>query len=130
MNKTSSRLIIALAAALIVSAAPAIALSQPSQQNQEARQAVKQEFDHQTLEKYVAISVELGEIQQEVVQKLRGVKDQEKAMKIEQEAARKKISAVEDQGLDLQTFNSISNQLHVDPELRKEIEKIIEKRDS
>ena len=48
----------------------------------------------------------------------------ETAMKIEQEAARKKISAIKDQGLDLPAYNRIDAQVQVDPELRKEIEQI------
>jgi hypothetical protein len=85
---------------------------------------VNQEFNRQTLGKYVAVSAELGKIEQETAQNLQGVKDQEKAMKIEQEAARKKVSAIKNQGLDLQTYNKIDAKVKVDPELKKEIEQI------
>jgi hypothetical protein len=124
MKKTANRHL-ALAAILILSAAvPAVAQSQPSQQVEPAQLAVNQEFNRQTLGKYVAVSAELGKIEQETAQNLQGVKDQEKAMKIEQEAARKKVSAIKNQGLDLQTYNKIDAKVKVDPELKKEIEQI------
>ena len=124
MKKTANRHL-ALAAILILSAAvPAVAQSQPSQQVEPAQLAVNQEFNRQTLGKYVAVSAELGKIEQETAQNLQGVKDQEKAMEIEQEAARKKVSAIKNQGLDLQTYNKIDAKVKVDPELKKEIEQI------
>jgi membrane-bound lytic murein transglycosylase B len=124
MKKTANRHL-ALAAILILSAAvPAVAQSQPSQQVEPAQLAVNQEFNRQTLGKYVAVSAELGKIEQETAQKLQGVKDQEKTMKIEQEAARKKVSAIKNQGLDLQTYNKIDAKVKVDPELKKEIGQI------
>jgi len=124
MKKTANRHL-ALAAILILSAAvPAVAQSQPSQQVEPAQLAVNQEFNRQTLGKYVAVSAELGKIEQETAQNLQGVKDQEKAMKIEQEAARKKVSAIKNQGLDLQTYNKIDAKVKVDPELKKEIAQI------
>jgi hypothetical protein len=124
MKKTANRHL-ALAAILILSAAvPAVAQSQPSQQVEPAQLAVNQEFNRQTLGKYVAVSAELGKIEQETAQNLQGVKDQEKAMKIEQEAARKKVSAIKNQGLDLQTYNKIDAKVKVDPELKKEIVQI------
>jgi hypothetical protein len=124
MKKTANRHL-ALAAILILSAAaPAVAQSQPSQQVEPVQLAVNQEFNRQTLGKYVAVSAELGKIEQETAQNLQGVKDQEKAMKIEQEAARKKVSAIKNQGLDLQTYNKIDAKVKVDPELKKEIEQI------
>jgi hypothetical protein len=126
MKKPANRIGIVLAAILILSAAPAIAQPQPSQQPQQTQQGAKQEFQRQDLEKYVMVTVEMAKIEQELAQKKQGIKNQESAMKIEQEAARKKISAVEDQGLDLQTYNNIAHQLSVNPDLRKEIEQIIE----
>jgi hypothetical protein len=125
MKKAANRRLITLAAILILSAAaPAVAQSQPSQRVEPAQLAVSQEFDRPTLGKYAAASTKLGKIDQETAQKLQGVKNQEKAMKIEQEGARKKVSAIKDQGLDLQTYNKIDATVKVDPELKKEIEQI------
>ena len=122
MKKAANRRLITLAAILILSAAvPAVAQSQPSQRVEPAQLAVNQEFDRPTLGKYAAASAELGKIDQETAQKLQGVKNQEKAMNIEQEGARKKISAIKGQGLDLQTYNKIDAKVKVNPELKKEI---------
>jgi hypothetical protein len=125
MKKAANRRLITLAAILILSAAaPGIAQSQSSQRVEPAQLAVNQEFDRPTLEKYAAASAELGKIDQETAQKLQGVKNQEKAMIIEQEGARKKISAIKGQGLELQAYNKIDARVKVDPELKKEIEQI------
>jgi hypothetical protein len=124
MKKAANRHLVLAAILILSAAAPAVAQSQPSQQVEPVQLAVNQEFNRQTLGKYVAVSAELGKIEQETAQNLRGVKDQEKAMKIEQEAARKKVSAIKNQGLDLQTYNKIDAKVKVDPELKKEIEQI------
>jgi hypothetical protein len=124
MKKKANRPLTLAAILILSAAAPAVAQSQPSQRVEPAQLAVNQEFDRQTLEKYAAASAELGKIEQETAQKLQGVKAQEKAMKIEQEAARKKISAIKDQGLDLQTYNLIDAKVKVDPELKKEMTQI------
>lgn len=124
MKKKANRLFTLAAISILSAAAPAVAESQPSQRVEPAQIAVNQEFDRQTLGKYAAVSAELGKIEQETFQKLQGVKDREKAMKIEQEAARKKINAIKDQGLELQTYNKIDARVKVDPELKKEIEQI------
>jgi hypothetical protein len=124
MKKTANRHLALVAILILSAAAPAVAQSQPSQQVEPVQLAVNQEFNRQTLGKYVAVSAELGKIEQETAQNLQGVKDQEKAMKIEQEAARKKVSAIKNQGLDLQTYNKIDAKVKVDPELKKEIAQI------
>lgn len=124
MKKKANRLFTLAVISILSAAAPAVAESQPSQRVEPAQLAVNQEFDRQTLGKYAAVSAELGKIEQETFQKLQGVKDREKAMKIEQEAARKKISAIKNQGLELQTYNKIDARVKVDPELKREIEQI------
>jgi hypothetical protein len=123
MKKTTKHLILVLAATLTLSAGQAIAQAQ-LQQPQDAQQGVSQEFDRPILEKYAALSVEIGKIRNEVAQKLETTKDQKQAMEIQQEATRKTISMIEDQGLDIATYNKIAHQINVDPELRKEIEQI------
>ena len=127
MKKPANRRLITLAAILILGAAAlAIAQTQPAQQVEPVQLAMNQEFDRQTLENYAAVSAELGEIELETAQRLQDVKDQKKAMEIAQEAARKKVSVIEEQGLDLQTYNQIDARVKVDPELEKEIEQIRE----
>jgi flagellar motility protein MotE (MotC chaperone) len=127
MKKPANRRLITLAAILILGAAAlAIAQTQPAQQVEPVQLAMNQEFDRQTLENYAAVSAELGEIELETAQRLQDVKDQKKAMEIAQEAARKKVSVIEEQGLDLQIYNQIDARVKVDPELEKEIEQIRE----
>lgn len=125
MKKTAHRRRITLATIFILSAAaPVFAQSQPSRQVEPVQRAVNQEIERETLEKYAAASADLGKIEQDTAQKLQGVTNQEKAMKIEQEAARQKIGAIKERGLDLQTYNRLDARVKGDPELTKEIEQI------
>lgn len=125
MKKPGNSHLVPLAALFILSAAaPVVAQSQPSQQVEPVQRAESKEYDRQTLENYLAVSAELRKIEQESVRKLQGVNDQQKAMIIEQEAARKKVSAIKNRGFDLQTYNKIDTRVQVDPELKKEIEQI------
>ncbi|MEJ2032316.1 MAG: DUF4168 domain-containing protein [Deltaproteobacteria bacterium] len=123
MKNQTRHVIPALAAILLLSAGPGMAQAEP-QQDQGTQQAVAQKFDHQTLEKYAAVSAEVGKIQDELAQKLKAQQDQAKAREMRQEANRKMAGIIEKQGLDVPTYNKITRQIAVDQELRKEIEQI------
>lgn len=122
---------ILFAAALALSAGPAMA--QPGYGGGNAgqgaaQQPAKQDFDEQTLEKFASASVELGKIQSEFSQKLKGVQDREKAMQMQQEMNQEMVKVVQDKGIDVQTYNAVANQLTADPELKSKIDKMVEQK--
>ena len=83
--------------------------------------AAPQEFDESTLQSFATASVALQDIQEEYANRLDGVQDQEKAIELQQEANEKMVSTVEEEGIDVQTYNAIANEMNVDEELNAQI---------
>ena len=82
-------------------------------------------IDDNTLEKFVAAVKDLGEIRNEFVVKLQGVQDENKAREIQEEMNQKMLSAVDEAGLDVPTYNYIANQMNVDEDLRNKVESML-----
>jgi hypothetical protein len=118
-----------LAAALAMMAVPAMAQSDGGNAGQGATQqsleGQQRHFDELTLKKFATANVELGMIQNEFAQKLQGIQDQEKAMELQKEMGEKMVTAVQNKGLDVETYNAIANQMSVDEQLRSKVETMI-----
>lgn len=123
MNKTTRHMVPALAAILILSAGPATART-VQHQHQDVQQTMSRHFDHQTLKRYAAASVEVGKIENVLAIKLQTSKNRVRAEKMRREAIRETNSAIKKQGLDVPTYNKITRQIAVDQELRKEVAQI------
>ncbi len=80
-----------------------------------------QEFDESTLQSFATASVALQDIQEEYADRLDGVQDQEKAIELQREANEKMVSTVEEEGIDVQTYNAIANEMNVDQELNAQV---------
>jgi len=101
-------------------------------QNQQGQQAAaqgagqmggeKMEIDDKTLDQFVGVAQDLGEIRDEYVTKFEGIEDQQKAQSLQAEMNDKMISVVEDSKIDVETYNYIANQMNVDEELRKKVQ--------
>ncbi len=121
-----------IAATLALTAAPAMA--QPGygsgnggqQGAMQGQQPTMQDFDEATLEKFASAASELGRIQNDFAQKLKDVQEQQKAMEMQKEVNKKMVKAVQEKGLEVQTYNAIANQLSVDEELRSKVEGMIQ----
>ena len=108
--------------------AVAPALAQPGYgDGAAARQQMGQQgFGDATLQKFVAATAALGSIQDSFAQKLEGVQDQEEAMKIQRKMNENMVSAVQDEGLEVQTYNAIANQMGVNGELRDKVNSMLQ----
>ncbi|MDW7774245.1 MAG: DUF4168 domain-containing protein [Desulfobulbaceae bacterium] len=82
-------------------------------------------FDDETLQKYASATVEVEKIQTEFNQKLKGVQDREKAVEIQREAIDRKMKAVENEGLRIETYNKIATQVKIDEQLRLKVDQMI-----
>ncbi|MGX9366566.1 DUF4168 domain-containing protein [Desulfoplanes sp. PS50] len=115
---------------LLFFAAPALA--QEGQQKypagMEAQQPELQDFDDQTVDNFASSMIEVQTIRNQFTQKLQGVQDQERAVALQQEMSTKMIDAVQNQGLDVETFNTIASQMTVDQQLQKKVEGLIEQK--
>jgi hypothetical protein len=90
------------------------------------QQMGQQEFDDKTLQKFVDATAALGSIQDSFAKKLEGVQDQEEAMSIQRKMNEKMVSAVQDKGLEVQTYNAIANQMGVNGELRDKVNAMLQ----
>ncbi|MDO3377215.1 DUF4168 domain-containing protein [Geoalkalibacter halelectricus] len=113
----------ALIASLALAATPAMA--QPGYGAAPAQQAAGQDFDAQTLDQFADAAIALSEIQEEFAEQLHGVQDQEEAMAIQERVNEKMVQSVQEQGLEVQTYNAIANQMNADPQLQAKVQQLI-----
>lgn len=126
-------------AALTLTAFPAMAQTgaggaqggqQSYQQGMQGQQPGTQNFDDQTLEKFASATVQVGNIQSDFGQKLQGVQDREKATEMQREANQKMIEAVQNSGLDVETYNDIASQMNLDQQLKNKVDQMIKQQSS
>lgn len=109
----------------------ALAVPAVAQQNYDPNagmqnQAEQPKLDDETLENFVAAAKELGEIRNEFVVQLQGVQDENRAREIQEEMNQKMLSAVDEAGIDVPTYNYIANQMNTDQQLRSKIEGMLQ----
>lgn len=90
---------------------------QPTQTFQPAASTLKDS----NLEKFAAVQKDLESIREEYSAKLGSVSDPSKATELQQEASQSMIEAVENTGLDVETYSQIAQALGNDPELRERV---------
>lgn len=111
------------ATALFITAA-ALALSgvisaqdNPMQQ----QQPPKTDVSKQELSQFAEAQGQISVIQQDFSSQLQGVEDPEKAQELRVQANEEMTAAVEDAGLDVQSFNNIAMAIQNDPELQQRL---------
>lgn len=95
----------------------------PAQQQQPAADVDVSEND---LEQFVSAQESIIEIQQKFSARLQEVEDPEKANELQTEANEEMIGAVEEAGLDVESFNSIAMAVQNDPELQQRLQEMME----
>lgn len=88
---------------------------------QQNRQPAATDFDELTIEKYAATQVKLEEIYYDFAEKLQGAQDQEKAAALQREKSDTMAKAVRNEGLNIDTYNAITNQILLDEQLRRKV---------
>ncbi|SFX69473.1 DUF4168 domain-containing protein [Marinospirillum alkaliphilum] len=83
------------------------------------------EFSDVDLEKFVGVQGTLEEIRQDYTQRLEAAGDQEAANRLQQEAGQLMVEAVQDEGLDVETYNQIAMALQTDQQLRDRVESMM-----
>ncbi len=92
---------------------------QPMQQ--EAPAVEEHSFSDAELEQFAQAFVEVEEVRNEYGPRLSDAEDMEAATEIQQEANELMTSAIEDNGLTVETYNAIAQSTQADPELREQI---------
>jgi len=109
----------------------ALAIPAVAQQDYDPNAAMQNQteepkLDDETLENFVAAAKELGEIRNEFAVQLQDVQDENKAREIQEEMNQKMLSAVDESGIDVPTYNYIANQMNTDQQLRSKVEGMLQ----
>ncbi len=107
-----------LAAALALMAAPAW--------SQTTTAPAEQNFDDATLESFAAAATEVGEISSEWTQRMQEVEDPARLESMQQDAQDAMVGAIEEEGIDVETYNQILQVAEGDPELGARIRQMMD----
>lgn len=104
------------------------ALAQQAQQGQQPppQPEAATNVSDAELESFVDARQSIVEIQSEYSEKLQGAEDPEKANELQQEANEEMIGAVQEAGLDVDSFNSIAMAIQNDPKLQERMQDFME----
>ncbi len=84
------------------------------------------DVSQQELQQFAEAQVEISGIQQDFSARLQGVEDPEEAHELQIEANEKMTGAVEDAGLDVESFNRIAMAIQNDPELQQQLTEMLQ----
>ncbi|WP_136248842.1 DUF4168 domain-containing protein [Halomonas borealis] len=87
-----------------------------------ATQATAQNFSDAQLQKFADASEEISVISQDYTQQLKNAEGEEGQQEVRQEANDKMVEAVQDSGLEVDTFNTIGQAIQQNPELMKRVQ--------
>lgn len=113
----------AVASTLLIASA-AVAQESAQQAQQTAPETI--EVSDQQLQKFADAQTEIASIQKDFRSRLQNVEDPEKAQKLQREANDEMTTAVEEVGLDVESFNQIAMAIQNDPELQQELTQMLQ----
>ncbi len=87
----------------------------------EQQQQPTKDVTEQDLEKFAKAQVQISEIQQDFAGRLQGVDDPEQAHELQVKANEEMTEAVEEVGLDVESFNEIAIAIQNNPELQQRL---------
>jgi len=121
---TSSHLTKLLAAVVAMT----FSLAAVAQQDQAGQMQQQQTIDvsDQQLEQFADAQTEIASIQQDFSSRLQEVEDPEKAQDLQRQANDEMTAAVEEAGLDVESFNQIAMAIQNDPELQQKLTEMLQ----
>jgi len=102
-------------AVMAQNSAPAQVNTAPAQQQQAATSDAE-------LKKFMTASVEISKIREEYTERFNNTKDQPIAQQLQEEAQEKMLGAVEDAGLDADSYIQLAERIQTSPELQARIQ--------
>lgn len=84
------------------------------------------DFSDAQLQQFADASQEIAVISQEYTERLHAAEDEASQQEVRVEANDKMVEAVEDSGLDVDTFNAIGQAIQQDPELMQRVQQMAE----
>ncbi len=110
---------VAVAVFLLIMNVPAMAQDAGSGQEAEGAPGAQQDFSDVELERAASAYSTVVQISQEFQQDIQDVESQDKRLELQNQANKKMVTAVENIGLDVETYNRIIAQVQSDDSTRK-----------
>lgn len=104
-----------------VASAQGMGAEQGAQPAQPTQQAPAAEFSDAEVEQFTEAYAKVEQIGQELNETLAGVQDPEEAREIQQEGYEKMHAAVQETGMDAETYNGIAAAINTDPQLQARV---------
>ncbi|MDR5893012.1 DUF4168 domain-containing protein [Halomonas mongoliensis] len=82
------------------------------------------DFSDEQLQQFAEVSQEIVVISEEYTERLQAAEDEAAQQEVQMEANDKMVEAVEDGGLDVDTFNAIGMAVQQDPELMQRVQEM------
>lgn len=83
------------------------------------------DFSDADLQKFVTVQDALDDIREDYSKRLETTSDQDAAIELQQEAGQLMVEAVQSEGLDVETYNTIAMALQMDESLRERVERMM-----
>ncbi|MAA66545.1 MAG: hypothetical protein CL581_17445 [Alteromonadaceae bacterium] len=117
---------VALSAALLVGG-PAIAQETQNQGNQTpaATGTQKKNYSDQELKKFVEVQENIGSIRDEFIPKIEEAESQAAAQELQMKANDKMVAAIQEEGMDIPTYNAIATAYNSEPQVRNRVDALM-----
>ena len=89
-------------------------------------QAPAQDFSDDQLQQFADASQEIAVISQEYTERLHAAEDEQAQQEVRMEANDRMVEVVEENGLDVDTFNAVGHAIQQDPELMQRVQQMAE----
>lgn len=128
-----TKLLTSLAASMaLLAAGPALAQETQQQGGQQqggtgmqSQQSAPADFDDAELQKFVSAQEGINDIRDEYMEKIESADDQQQAQELQQEANDKMVSTIEQEDLNVETYNEIATAYNSDPETRERVDELM-----
>lgn len=107
-------------------ATPALAQDTPAQPAVPGNATSAQTYTDDQLQNFISASQKVAMISQEYTPRIEATADQAEREQVFREADDKMVAAVKDEGLSVQEFNSINQQIPQDPQLEQRVNNLLQ----
>lgn len=108
-----------------IMSAPAMAQETDAQTQQPQAAAPATDFSDQQLQQFADASQEIAMISQKYTEQLQSAEDEAAQQEVRKEANDKMVEAVENSGLEVDTFNAIGQAIQQDPEMMQRVQGMV-----
>ncbi|WP_111495516.1 MULTISPECIES: DUF4168 domain-containing protein [Marinobacter] len=112
----------------LLAAGPALAQNTSQNQGYENPAATgtqKTNYSDAELKKFVTVQKDISSIRKEYIPQIQETEDKAKVKKLQMEANDKMVSAIQDKGLDIPTYNAIATAYNSEPKVRNRVDALM-----